>query len=71
MDDSSKNKLKKLKQFGFYSKGLIYALIGILAAMVAFGLGGDIKGKSGIVQFLHELPGGIILTTIGALGLLA
>jgi hypothetical protein len=71
MEDSSKNKLKKLKQFGFYSKGLIYALIGILAVMVAFGLGGDIKGKSGIVQFLHELPGGVILTTVVALGLLA
>jgi hypothetical protein len=71
MEKSKKDKIKKVKQFGFYSKGLVYSLIGILSAMVAFGLGGDIKGKSGIVQFLHELPGGVILTTIVALGLLA
>lgn len=71
MKNSSKDKIKNLKQFGFYSKGLVYALIGILAAMVAFGLGGDIKGNSGIVQFLHGLPGGVILATIVALGLLA
>ncbi|SFB01416.1 DUF1206 domain-containing protein [Algoriphagus aquimarinus] len=71
MDNSKKDKIKKVKQFGFYSKGLVYALMGILAAMVAFGLGGDIKGKSGIVLFLQELPGGVILTAILALGLLA
>lgn len=71
MENSKKDKIKKVKQFGFYSKGLVYALMGILAAMVAFGFGGDIKGKSGIVQFLHDLPGGVILTTIVALGLLA
>lgn len=71
MDNSKKDKIKKVKQFGFYSKGLVYALMGILAAMVAFGLGGDIKGKSGIVLFLQGLPGGVILTTIVALGLLA
>lgn len=71
MENSKKDKIKKVKQFGFYSKGLVYALMGILSAMVAFGLGGDIKGKSGVVQFLHALPAGVILTTIVALGLLA
>lgn len=71
MQNSNKDKVKKVKQFGYYSKGLVYALIGILAAMAAFGLGGDIKGKSGIVRFLQELPGGVILTSIVALGLLA
>jgi hypothetical protein len=71
MDKSKKDKIKKVKQFGFYSKGIVYALMGILAAMAAFGLGGEIKGKSGIVQFLQGLPGGVILTSILALGLLA
>ncbi|TXE13299.1 DUF1206 domain-containing protein [Algoriphagus aquimarinus] len=71
MDNSQKDKIKKVKQVGFYSKGLVYALMGILAAMVAFGLGGEIKGKSGIVSFLQELPGGVILTSIVAFGLLA
>ncbi|PZX61142.1 uncharacterized protein DUF1206 [Algoriphagus ratkowskyi] len=71
MEKSKKEKIKKVKQFGFYSKGLVYSLIGILAALVAFGLGGDIKGKAGIAQFLHDLPGGIVLTAIVALGLLA
>ncbi|PZX61143.1 uncharacterized protein DUF1206 [Algoriphagus ratkowskyi] len=71
MENSKKDKVKKVKQFGYYSKGLVYALIGILAAMAAFGLGGDIKGKSGIVRFLQELPGGVILTSIVALGLLS
>lgn len=71
MANLDKDKVNKVKQFGFYSKGLVYALMGILAAMAAFGLGADIKGKSGIVQFLHGLPGGKLLTAIVALGLLA
>ncbi|MEP0713490.1 DUF1206 domain-containing protein [Algoriphagus sp.] len=71
MDNSKKDKLKKVKQFGYYSKGLVYGLIGLLAAMVASGLGGEIKGKLGIAQFLYDLPGGIFLTSIVALGLVA
>ena len=71
MEKSKKEKIKRLKQFGYYSKGLVYGLIGVLAALVAVGLGGDIKGKSGIAQFLHDLPGGIFLTAIVALGLFA
>ncbi len=71
MDDEKKNKVNKIKQFGFYSKGLVYALIGILAAMVAAGLGGDLKGVTGLVSFLDNLPAGRILVAIVALGLFA
>jgi hypothetical protein len=71
MDDENTNKINKIKQFGFYSKGIVYALIGILAAMVAAGLGGDLKGPTGLVSFLDNLPAGRILVAIVALGLFA
>lgn len=71
MENSKKDKIKKVKQFGFYSKGIVYSLIGILAALVAFNLGGDIKDTAGIADYLYDLPGGVVLTAIIALGLVA
>ncbi len=68
---SHSDKINLVRQIGFYAKGLVYGLIGALAAMAAFGLGGDIKGRKGIVNFLMELPAGKLLVGLVALGLLA
>jgi hypothetical protein len=69
MKDTHKDKIEVLRQSGYYAKGLVYALIGLLTAMAAFGLGGDIESKSGIVQFMMQLPLGKILVGIVSIGL--
>ncbi len=68
----SKNKQTFLQNFaklGYFMKGAVYLLIGILATMTAFGLGGDINGKTGIFQFILNQPFGRILLSSVALGL--
>jgi hypothetical protein len=52
---------EKLGRFGFIGKGIFYVLIGVLAAMFAFGSGGAKKGKRGILQFIENQPGGDIM----------
>lgn len=71
MQNIDKDKINTIKKFGFYSKGFVYALMGIIAVIVALGLGGDVKGRAGIVQFLDDLPGGKFLIVALALGLVA
>lgn len=71
MQDSHKDKVKKLRQAGFYAKGIVYALIGTLTAMAALGLGGGIEDRSGIMNFLKGLPAGSVLVALIAVGLLA
>ena len=64
-----KESLEKFAKSGFFMKGVVYFLIGILATMTAFGLGGEINGKSGIFQFILEQPFGRILLAIVSIGL--
>lgn len=61
----------KIRSAGFFTKGVVYVLIGTLTFMAAFGLGGDIASTDGVVNFLLELPLGKILGGIVALGLIA
>ncbi len=71
MAKKNNEKINKLKQFGYYTKGFIYGLMGVLAAIVAFGLGGDIKSESGIANFIGDLPGGELLSVVLAFGVAA
>lgn len=61
----------KIRSAGFFTKGVVYVLIGSLTFMAAFGLGGDIASTDGVVNFLLELPLGKILGGLVALGLIA
>lgn len=61
----------KIRSAGFFTKGVVYLLIGALTFMAAFGLGGDIASTDGVVHFLLELPFGKTLGGIVALGLIA
>lgn len=70
MTNQHRDKVDKMRTAGLYTKGIVYALIGALTAMAAFGLGGDIKGRKGIVDFLMNQPAGSVLVGIVALGLL-
>lgn len=63
--------IAKIRSAGFFTKGVVYVLIGSLTFMAAFGMGGDIASTDGVVNFLLELPLGKILGGIVALGLIA
>jgi hypothetical protein len=61
----------KVRSAGFFTKGVVYALVGALTFMAAFNLGGDIASTDGVIKFLLSLPLGKLLGAIIALGLLA
>lgn len=61
----------KIRSAGFFTKGIVYVLIGSLTFMAAFGMGGDIASTDGVVNFLLGLPFGKTLGAIVALGLIA
>ncbi|MGA9590924.1 MAG: DUF1206 domain-containing protein, partial [Salegentibacter sp.] len=70
-NNSKTGKIAKVRSAGFFTKGLVYFLIGALTFMAALGLGGDISSKDGVISFLLQLPLGKILVGIVALGLFA
>ena len=58
-------------RLGFFAKGLIYALIGVLALRVAFGLRGSrIVDASGALRTLLRQPFGQVLLIVIAIGIL-
>ncbi|WP_162426458.1 DUF1206 domain-containing protein [Pontibacter pudoricolor] len=62
-----------MARFGLTAKGVVYCLVGILAFMAAFEIGGKSEqgsDKSGVFQFILEQSYGRILLAIIALGLL-
>lgn len=63
--------IAKLRSAGFFTKGIVYFLIGTLTFMAAFNLGGDVTSTDGVIQFLLSLPLGVLLVGIVALGLFA
>lgn len=61
----------KVRSAGFFTKGVVYFLVGVLTFMAAFGLGGDVTSTDGVIRFLIALPLGKILGAVVALGLIA
>lgn len=66
------NIIKRVAQTGLIAKGIVYILLGLLAFMAAFELGG--KGnndatRTGALQFVKELPAGKALLLTVAVGL--
>lgn len=64
------NKIKSIAKTGYVSKGIVYALSGILAFGAAIGLGNSSEGKLGVLKFLEEQPFGKVLLGLLGLGLL-
>ena len=65
--------MRTVAQLGLISKGLVYVLVGGLAFMAAFELGGKSSGaasKEGAFQTVLDLPAGNIILGIVALGLI-
>lgn len=68
---SDKEYISKVRSAGFFTKGLVYILVGVLTFMAAFGLGGDVTSTGGVINFLLGLPLGRFLVGLVALGLFA
>lgn len=73
----AKDKMKEAKpwvrrfgRFGYMAKGVVYGMIGVLAALAAFGPGGETTGTSGALQSIAELPFGEVLLWIIGIGLI-
>ncbi|MFJ7827766.1 DUF1206 domain-containing protein [Psychrobacillus sp. NPDC096623] len=76
ISSDAKNKMKEAKpwvrrfaRFGYMTKGIVYGMIGVLAALAAFGPGGEMTGTSGALQSIAEMPFGEIALWIIGIGL--
>jgi hypothetical protein len=58
-----------LARAGYIARGVVYALIGLLAAQLAFSSGGKITDQQGAIQMLGAQPFGKILLILVAIGL--
>ncbi len=59
----------RLVRLGYVTKGIVYMIVGVLAAQVAFGTGGETTGSSGALQEIVSQPFGRVLLSIVAVGL--
>lgn len=59
-----------LARFGYAARGVVYVIIGYLAARVAMGKGGQVEGTRGALGEILDGPGGRILLGLTALGLI-
>jgi Domain of Unknown Function (DUF1206) len=58
-----------LARAGFVARGLMYAIIGVLAFELAIGHGGKITSQKGAMRTLEQQPGGHLLLILLAVGL--
>ncbi|WP_079508901.1 DUF1206 domain-containing protein [Mesobacillus jeotgali] len=72
-----RNKMRDMKpwvrrfgRFGYVAKGLVYGMVGVLAALAAFGPKGDTTGTSGALQSIANLPFGEVALWFIGIGLI-
>jgi hypothetical protein len=61
--------IERLARVGYASKGIVYSIIGGLAAATAFGWGGTRGDSKAALRFLEDQPFGRVLILIVAIGL--
>lgn len=61
--------VRRFGRFGYMTIGIVYGMIGILAALAAFGPRGEMTGTSGVLQSISEIPFGEIALWIIGIGL--
>nr|WP_298059161.1 DUF1206 domain-containing protein [uncultured Halomonas sp.] len=61
--------IKLFARMGYASRGIVYMLVGGLAALAAFGQGGQTEGSRGALERVLIAPFGKILLGIIAVGL--
>lgn len=71
MKEKYSGKIAKIRLAGYFTKGIVYVLLGTLTFMAAFDLGGDVSSRDQVIAFLLKLPFGKVLVGLTALGLFA
>lgn len=62
--------VRRFGRFGYMAKGLVYVMIGVLAALAAFGPSGETTGTSGALQSISVMPFGEVALWIIGIGLI-
>lgn len=62
--------VEKFARFGLVAKGIVYSIVGFLAAQAAFGAGGRTTDSAGALQTIVTQPFGKFLLALVAVGLL-
>jgi hypothetical protein len=62
--------MSRLARLGYATKGVVYLIIGFLAAQLTVGQGGSATDQHGALQTIYEQPFGKVLLGIVAIGLL-
>jgi hypothetical protein len=62
--------VERLARFGYAAKGVVYAIVGILAAQAAFSIGGFSADTKGALSAIVTQPFGKILLSLVAIGLI-
>ncbi len=62
---------ERLARLGYLAKGVVYAVVGVLALQVAFGTGGQTTDTKGALATLAQGPLGTALLAVVAAGLVA
>ena len=63
--------VKRTAHFGYAAKGMVYILVGVLAARAAVSAGQQAEGKGGALESLLAAPFGQIVLAVTVAGLLA
>ena len=61
--------VERLARFGYAAKGVVYGIVGLLAAQAAFGTGGKTTDTKGALQEIVTQPFGKVLLGVVAIGL--
>ncbi|GAB4367967.1 MAG: DUF1206 domain-containing protein [Elainellaceae cyanobacterium] len=61
---------ERLARFGYVAKGVVYFVVGLLAAQVALGIGGRTTDSQGALQTIVTQPFGQILLALVAVGMI-
>lgn len=67
--DEARPGIEWLGRLGYAAKGVVYALVGILAGQAALGRGGATTGTEGVLERILQAPFGRALLGVTALGL--
>ncbi len=62
--------VERLARFGYAAKGVVYSIVGLLAAQAALGTGGRTTDTQGALQAILTQPFGKFLLAVVAIGLL-
>jgi hypothetical protein len=71
MDDVAASPwMERIARFGYATKGVVYIVVGLLATLAAFGLGGETTDVRGALQQIENKPFGKVALATVAFGLI-